>query len=293
MINKAPAYQWYPKDILASVRVSEMPADVECWYRRALDFCWVNGSIPAEPKRCAAMIGKGCTAEGAAWVLTMFTTSRKDSTQKIHDRQEVERKKQAANRRKNSDAGKASAEKRRKDRELKAQKEVNERSTDVEIPFNQNPTLQSSSSTAVYEEEVYDAGEASFASQVMDGIREELNVMQITNEPLWLIEIERAEKNRFSVEHCIETFQLMHKQDWRDSPIKPATWSDNLPILNKLKAKAGNNGTNRPKSEREKSASRTINAERMAVALYNDDTETLRSILGVDDENNIKGYLPS
>ena len=72
------------------------------------------------------------------------------------------------------------------------------------------------------------------------------------------------------------------KLDW------PATWRNWI-----LNAKGNGNGTNHKPSEREKSASRTINAERMANALYNGDDETLRSILGVDDENHIKGYLPS
>lgn len=152
MTQKPPAYQWYPKDILASVRVAEMPADVECWYRRALDFCWVNGSLPADPQRCAAIIGKGCTVKGAEWVLKMFVFSRKDSTQKIHDRQEIERKKQAENRRKNSKAGKISAEKRRKDKELQQQKTVNERSTNVvtDVPTEgaTKSNLSSSSSSS-------------------------------------------------------------------------------------------------------------------------------------------------
>lgn len=142
MANKAPAYQWYPKDILASQRVAEMPADVECWYRRGLDFCWVNGSLPADPARCATIIGKGCTVEGAKWVLEMFVINKKDPTRKIHDRQELERKKQAQNRKEKSKAGKASAEKRRQQKELEAQEEVNSRSTDVENPLQQNPTLQ-------------------------------------------------------------------------------------------------------------------------------------------------------
>lgn len=147
---KSPAYQWYPKDILASQRVAEMPADVECWYRRALDFCWLNGSLPNDPKRCAAIIGKGCTEEGAQHVLEMFVISRKDSTRKIHDRLEIERKKQAANRKEKSKAGKKSAEKRKQLKELQEQLEANTRSTDVptDVPTEGATEFNSSSSSS-------------------------------------------------------------------------------------------------------------------------------------------------
>lgn len=150
MINKAPAYQWYPKDILGSVRVAEMPADVECWYRRALDYCWINGNLPADPIRCAAIIGKGCTVTGAEWVLEMFTTDRKNPSRKIHDRQEFERKKQAANRREKSKAGKASAAKRKQEKELAAQNNLNSRSTGVAtgVPTKGATEFNSSSSSS-------------------------------------------------------------------------------------------------------------------------------------------------
>lgn len=157
MASQSPAYQWYPKDILASQRVAEMSAEVECWYRRALDFCWVNGSLPADPERCSRIIGKGCTEEGAQQVLEMFVFSRKDSTRKIHDRQEQERKKQAVNRRQKSTAGKASADKRKKTKELGEQREFNGRSTGVgtaePTKFNSSSSSSSSSSEVVGGEE--------------------------------------------------------------------------------------------------------------------------------------------
>lgn len=136
--------------------------------------------------------------------------------------------------------------------------------------------------------------EASFAEQVLDGIRSELGILQITKESDWLIEIEVAQKNGFTVEHCIETFCLMNKQDWRDTAIRAGTWSEQLPILHKLRTETERkNGKTKQPSEREKSASRTINADRMADALANGDEATLRSILGMDGQDHIKGYLPS
>lgn len=95
MAQKSPAYQWYPKDILASARVAEMPASVDCWYRRALDFCWINGSLPADPVKLAAVIGKGCKASACReYIIGMFELHPEDPTRIIHERQEQERNKQ-------------------------------------------------------------------------------------------------------------------------------------------------------------------------------------------------------
>ena len=108
MTNKAPAFQWYPKDILASARVQEMSLAEEGAYRRLLDYCWLNGSVPADEKRCARLIGKGCTAEIAKYVLEMFEPDPLDESRMIHDRLEAEREKQESN----SKARQAAAEAR-------------------------------------------------------------------------------------------------------------------------------------------------------------------------------------
>ncbi len=60
-MNKSPAFQWYPKDILSSARVQEMSLAEEGAYRRALDFCWLNGSLPADTEKLARVIGKGAS----------------------------------------------------------------------------------------------------------------------------------------------------------------------------------------------------------------------------------------
>ena len=36
-MEKSPAFQWYPRDILTSIRVLEMSLEQECCYRRLLD----------------------------------------------------------------------------------------------------------------------------------------------------------------------------------------------------------------------------------------------------------------
>lgn len=91
---KSPAFQWYPKDILSSVRVAEMSLAEEGAYRRLIDFCWLNGSIPSDPIRASRVVGKGCTREITEAVLPMFTPDPNDPTRLVHDRLEEERRRQ-------------------------------------------------------------------------------------------------------------------------------------------------------------------------------------------------------
>lgn len=107
-MSKSPAFQWYPKDILASARVQELSLAEEGAYRRLIDFCWLNGSIPADPERCARLIGKGASICIASAVQTLFTPHPNDPTKLIHDRLEIEREKQ----REHSEKRKTAAEAR-------------------------------------------------------------------------------------------------------------------------------------------------------------------------------------
>ena len=104
MNNKPPAFQWYPKDILSSKRVALMTLAEEGAYRRAIDFCWLHGSLPAGVKQLAMIIGKGCTAKIAEKVKGMFI---EENGELRHDRLDAEREKQAEYRKSASKAGKA------------------------------------------------------------------------------------------------------------------------------------------------------------------------------------------
>jgi hypothetical protein len=108
--------QWYPKDILSSLRVAMMNLSEEGAYRRALDFCWLNGHIPSDPKQLAKLIGKGCTLKIAEVVRGMFVENPNDSSQMIHERLEEERTKQIEYRKKKSLAGKEGNKKRWNDK---------------------------------------------------------------------------------------------------------------------------------------------------------------------------------
>lgn len=56
--ERAPAYQWYPKDWRASSKVRAMTREQRDMYRDLLDTQWLDGSIPADPAELAALLGE-------------------------------------------------------------------------------------------------------------------------------------------------------------------------------------------------------------------------------------------
>ena len=104
---KSPAFQWYPRDILSSMRVQEMTLAEEGAYRRLIDYCWINGYVPSDPKRAARIIGKGATVEMAQVALAMFTQDPDNPERMYHDRLLEEEEKQNAHRQQRVDAAKA------------------------------------------------------------------------------------------------------------------------------------------------------------------------------------------
>lgn len=135
---KSPAYRWYPRDVLGSVKVAAMSAAQECWYRRALDFSWLNIGIPSDPKKLARVIGKGCTIQGAEIVLTMFVKTA-DPNLMVSERQEFERQKQ-------KEWSDKSAEGGRKSRPSKSSQDQSKDEPPFEAKAKQNGTLQVASS---------------------------------------------------------------------------------------------------------------------------------------------------
>lgn len=147
---KSPAYSMYPRDILSSMRVSLMTLEEEGAYRRAIDFCWLNGSLPNDPQKLAIIIGKNCPIEVAKVVQQMFVIDKKNPQNLLNERLEIERKKQKENRKKKVKAGKASAVSRRKKSELQPENNGNTRSSSVgtEPSTKSNLSIASSSSPA-------------------------------------------------------------------------------------------------------------------------------------------------
>ena len=111
MNNDAPAFQWYPKDILTSAEVLEMTLAEEGAYRRLIDVCWISGSIPADPAKAARVVGKGCTVEMAKAALRMFVPDPENPDRMVHEYLNREREKQSERRRKASESARVRWEK--------------------------------------------------------------------------------------------------------------------------------------------------------------------------------------
>lgn len=151
MKGKAPAFQFYPQDYLASSRVAEMTLEEEGVYIRLLCYCWSTGSIPADPERCARLAGKGCSVETATVVQRSFNEHPTDKQRLIHDRLEIERENQRKRREQAAEAGKESAKKRKPQQSSPpASSQLpsvnNDRATDVQL--NVNPSSASSSASS-------------------------------------------------------------------------------------------------------------------------------------------------
>jgi hypothetical protein len=132
-MSKSPAYLWFAQDVLLSARVDSLTAEEECWYRRALDYAWIDGGLSCDPAAAASRIKKGCTPEAAKKLMGMFFEPCKKDVQKVvNEKQEILRKKLRDKIRKLSKAGKASAAKRNEDKGKQGKKDGNKCSTDDE-----------------------------------------------------------------------------------------------------------------------------------------------------------------
>lgn len=113
------SYLWDPNRILLSKRVDRLSAAQECWYRRALDFSWIDEGLSIDPVETADRIKKKCTPEAAAMILKEFFIVDKKNPQKmVNEKQEELRKKLKKKLRNLSNAGKRSGQKRRENKDL-------------------------------------------------------------------------------------------------------------------------------------------------------------------------------
>ncbi|MBA2334825.1 MAG: hypothetical protein H0V90_07800 [Blastocatellia bacterium] len=137
--------------------------------------------------------------------------------------------------------------------------------------------------------------------EILDGLRTRYHLITLRDEPGWLRSSEWAYENNFSPDQFLECFDLLNKQHWRTGPITGKTVADNLPNLEKLKGEQ-QNGINQPNSEREKSAARNANAERLADELERVGRAEIaaelaaaerKALSGNNDSDSQKGHLIS
>ena len=142
-VNKAPAFQFFPRDWIGSQRVQLLSLEEEGAYIRLLCHCWLHGSIPADEQLSIKLLGKGGMNVDMTTVLSMFQPGPEPG-RLTHERLEAERRKQEDWRNKSAAGGQKSAENRK--RKILQPHRDNQRS--LPNGANQTPTLQSASASA-------------------------------------------------------------------------------------------------------------------------------------------------
>ena len=139
MTDKRPSFQWYPKDYLSDENVALMTLEEEGAYRRLMDFCWLQGSIPGDMES----LGKLCKNVDPERMAVLWDAISKCFKRRgeryVHPRLEIERRKQDSFKKSKSRAGKAGAEAR-------WQKEEN--GSAIDSPLAKNGSSSSSASAS-------------------------------------------------------------------------------------------------------------------------------------------------
>lgn len=127
--EKAPAFQFYPRDFIADGDQAALTLEEVGAYTRLLCHAWLKIGLPNTCWKLARMVN--ASEEVVERVLQEHFELRKRNGEErwFNPRQEQERRAQAKRRRQNQLAGEASAESR-------AKKQGNKRSTDVEHTLN-------------------------------------------------------------------------------------------------------------------------------------------------------------
>lgn len=137
---RSPAFQFYPADWLSDEQCSLYSLEEEGAYIRLICYCWREGTIPADPEKCAKLIGKGCSTNLARVVQGGFLQDPSNKDRMIHPRLEQERAKQMAWKSKCSIGGKHSQQQQKVTKTRVVQVDTNKGSSTL--------LLQSSSSSS-------------------------------------------------------------------------------------------------------------------------------------------------
>lgn len=217
MINKAPAFQFYPQDYLACDKVAQMSLEEEGAYIRLLCYCWNVGSIPKDLERCARLVGKGCSIETARFVQGAFNECSTDPERMVHKRIEKEREKQRLFREKASAAGKKSG----KARAAKSMEEQgsNGRSTNVQLKPNSSSSSSDEDVLKLFDEfwKCYPrhTGKGGARKSFLKAIK--------THEPEKIIQGAKqfANTNKSDPEFTPHPATWLNQERWTDEPMEP------------------------------------------------------------------------
>jgi hypothetical protein len=113
MKERAPAFQFYPKDFDTDENVRGMDDRQAGFYVRCLNHAWLNNGLPVDPVEILRLFNRPKSYLSTVWarVSQCFKLSE-DGSRLINPRMEEERQKQAEWREKSSEGGKRSAIKR-------------------------------------------------------------------------------------------------------------------------------------------------------------------------------------
>lgn len=106
MINKSPAFQFYPEVWISAAEVIAMSPEEEGHYIRLCGICWLEGSLPSDPEEVQSLLKIRC--ETLEKILKCFYKNPKNNSQLLHKKLEKERKKQKAWRLKSAKGGRKS-----------------------------------------------------------------------------------------------------------------------------------------------------------------------------------------
>ena len=111
-MSKSPAFQFYPADYSQDVNVRLMNYEQRGIYIELMGICWIEGSIPADEKLLARLLGLEVEhfLEQWEWIKKCFC--HKSDNFLTHPRLEKEKQKQKSYSKNKSEAGKKGAEKR-------------------------------------------------------------------------------------------------------------------------------------------------------------------------------------
>lgn len=109
--EKAPAFQFYPKDFLSDGNQGEMSLAESGAYARLMCRCWLEKTVPDDVKRAANLVGATAGQMRKMWpaIRRCFQPHPTLTGRLIHPRLEKEREKQEAFRQRQSAKGKVSA----------------------------------------------------------------------------------------------------------------------------------------------------------------------------------------
>ncbi len=104
VVEKAPAFQFYPKEFLSSSKVIAMTPAERGAYITLLSMQWLDGSLPTDLSVLARLVGLPTATFKRLWPANLARCFEEREGRLLNARLEDERKKQAAFRHRQSDA---------------------------------------------------------------------------------------------------------------------------------------------------------------------------------------------